>query len=437
MITGRLSSWQPAFFVPGRWAKVKKGQIAATLLPYVAENEYLYRQTKTRGRGHAPRASKHLSIMKRIIVGCLALMCAATMAVRAAAGEGRQAPGQKVKKWTSLAPKLKDAFFSTGEALRIGDNVLLYQYETGGWPKNVNMQLPLDEAAKAKLRENRAGTNESTIDNKATTTEITYLCRLYNATGQERFAAGALRGMDYLFRAQYANGGWPQFYPRPKGYYTHITFNDDAMTNVLKVMRDVAKGKAPYAFMPDSIRAKAQAALDKGVDCILKTQVVQDGKPTVWCAQYDEHTLKPAAARAYELVSLSGAESEDIVLFLMSLSKPSPEVVRCVEAAVEWFRKSEIRGLTFEYFKDADGKRDYRMVPCPDGKDCPPLWARFYTIDGNRPFFSDRDGVARYDISEIGRERRTGYSWYNSDALEVYERFGEWEKKYGSAKGKQ
>ena len=50
---------------------------------------------------------------------------------------------------------------------------------------------------------------------------------------------------------------------------------------------------------------------------------------------------------------------------------------------------------------------------------------------------SDRDGVARYDISEIGRERRTGYSWYNSDALEVYERFGEWEKKYGSAKGKQ
>ena len=164
---------------------------------------------------------------------------------------------------------------------------------------------------------------------------------------------------------------------------------------------------------------------------------MQDGKPTVWCAQYDEHTLKPAAARAYELVSLSGAESEDIVLFLMSLSKPSPEVVKCVEAAVEWFRKSEIRGLTFEYFKDADGKRDYRMVACPDADDCPPLWARFYTIDGNRPFFSDRDGVARYDISEIGRERRTGYSWYDSNGLDVYKRYETWAKKYGSAKGKQ
>lgn len=370
--------------------------------------------------------------MKRIIVGCVALMCAATMAAQAAAGEGRQAPGQKVKKWTSLAPKLKDAFFTTGEALRIGDNVLLYQYETGGWPKNVNMQLPLDEAAKAKLRENRAGTNESTIDNKATTTEITYLCRLYNATGQERFATGALRGMDYLFRAQYANGGWPQFYPRPKGYYTHITFNDDAMTNVLKVMRDVAKGKAPYAFMPDSIRAKAQAALDKGVDCILKTQVVQDGRPTVWCAQYDENTLKPAKARAYELVSLSGQESDDIVLFLMSLSKPSPEVRRCVEDAVAWFKKSMIKGMRMEKFTNTDGKSDVHLVPCPQGDTpCPPLWARFYTIDGNRPFFCDRDGVMRFDLSEIGYERRNGYRWYNSDGMKVLKRYESWARKYG------
>ncbi len=375
--------------------------------------------------------------MKRIICGCLALLCAATIMAQAPASKGKAAPKAKVRKWTQMAPKLKDDFFKTDEALRIGDNVLLYQYETGGWPKNTNMQLPLDEAAKAKLRANRKGINESTIDNKATTTEITYLCRLYNATGQQRYADGALRGMDYLFRAQYANGGWPQFYPRPKGYYTHITFNDDAMTNVLKVMRDVAKGKQPYAFMPDSVKAKAQAALDKGISCILKTQVVQDGRPTVWCAQYDEHTLQPAAARAYELVSLSGSESEDIVLFLMSLSKPSAEIVECVENAVAWFRKSEIHGLTFEFFTDKDGKRDYRMVACPEGKDCPPLWARFYTIEGNRPFFSDRDGVPRYDISEIGRERRTGYGWYNSDALEVYERYESWAKKYGRARDKQ
>lgn len=30
------------------------------------------------------------------------------------------------------------------------------------------------------------------------------------------------------------------------------------------------------------------------------------------------------------------------------------------------------------------------MIPC---EDCPVLWARFYELDTNRPFFSDRDGI--------------------------------------------
>ena len=41
----------------------------------------------------------------------------------------------------------------------------------------------------------------------------------------------------------------------------------------------------------------------------------------------------------------------------------------------------------------------------------PPLWARFYEIGTNRPIFSDRDGVAKHDLSEIGYERRNGYAW--------------------------
>ena len=36
------------------------------------------------------------------------------------------------KDWVKLAPKLDDAFFTTPEAVRIADNVLLYQQTTGG-----------------------------------------------------------------------------------------------------------------------------------------------------------------------------------------------------------------------------------------------------------------------------------------------------------------
>ena len=373
--------------------------------------------------------------MKRIILGCLAMICAATVTAQAQTDGAGKAPKAKVKKWTSMAPKLKDSFFKTAEATRIGDNVLLYQQTTGGWPKNVNMQLPLEGEALSKVKAAKDDVNESTIDNKATTTEITYLCRLYNATGTEKYRDAVIKGFGYLFEAQYDNGGWPQFYPLSKGYYTHITYNDDAMVNVLKLMRDAAKGKEPFAFLPDSVKAKAQASLDKGIDCILKTQVVQNGVKTVWCAQHDENTLQPANARAFEQASLSGQESDDIVLFLMSLSKPSDEIRQCVEDAVAWFKKSKITGKRIEKFTNADGKKDYRIVDCAqDDAPCETLWARFYTLDDNRPFFCDRDGVMKFDVSEIGYERRNGYSWYNDDGLEVLKRYEKWEEKYGMGK---
>ena len=331
-----------------------------------------------------------------------------------------------------MASKLKDDFFTTAEAARIGDNLLFYQHESGGWPKNMQLQDELTDDVRKRIGKMKLKERYATIDNKATTTEIEYLARLYNATGEKKYLDAVVRGFDYMFKAQYANGGWPQFYPLSKGYYTHVTYNDDAMVNVLKLMRDAVKGKAPFGFLPDSVKAAAQASLDKGVDCILKTQVVQDGRPTVWCAQYDENTLQPANARAYELVSLSGQESDNIVLFLMSLSKPSPEVRRCVEDAVAWFKKSMIKGMRMEKFTNADGKSDVHLVPCPQGDTpCQPLWARFYTIDGNRPFFCDRDGVMRFDLSEIGYERRNGYRWYNSDGMKVLKRYESWARKYG------
>ena len=43
-----------------------------------------------------------------------------------------------------------------------------------------------------------------------------------------------------------------------------------------------------------------------------------------------------------------------------------------------------------------------------------PIWARFYEIGANKPIFVDRDGILRYDVSEISKERRTGYAWYGS-----------------------
>ena len=93
---------------------------------------------------------------------------------------------------------------------------------------------------------------------------------------------------------------------------------------------------------------QARASFDKGIGCILKTQIRVDGKPTVWCAQHDEHTFAPAPARAYELASFSGAESASIVALLMSIPHPSPEIVAAVKGAVAWFETHAVKDIRVE-----------------------------------------------------------------------------------------
>lgn len=371
--------------------------------------------------------------MKRILLFSVFLACTLYIYAQQDATERTYKEKRSSKEWPRIARTETDAFFSTPEASRIGDNVLLYQYDNGGWAKNIYMPAELTEEEKENLKRNKGNLDDTTIDNNATMTEIVFLARLYDATGEKRYAEGALHGLEYLLESQYDNGGWPQFYPRNYGYYTHITYNDNAMENVLKVLYDVSRGKKRYKFVPDDMRRRASEAVKKGVDCILNTQVVQGGVPTVWCAQHDEHTLLPAPARAYELESLSGAESAGVVLFLMSMKeRPSEAVVKAVDNAVEWFRKSMITDLKRENFTDGEGRRDYRMVKSI-GKDaaCDTLWARFYTLEDNRPFFCDRDGVRKYDVSEIGHERRNHYSWYTDQPKKVLARYEKWRKTVG------
>lgn len=361
--------------------------------------------------------------MKKICLCCLALVSLTSVFAQEETVSYKEK--KPYKDWVNLAPELGDSFFKTPEAIRIGDNVLLYQQTTGGWPKNIYMPAELTPQELEDVLASKDDVNESTIDNSATTTEINYLSRLYQTTNMDKYRAAALQGICYLLKAQYPNGGWPQFWPRPTCYYTHITYNDNAMVRVLELLRQVYEKKTPYTYVPDSICDRARTAFNKGIECILKTQVTQNGKPTVWCAQHDEYTLAPAKARAYELPSLSGAESDNIVLLLMSLPNPSQEIIDCIENAVEWFKASKIEGWKKEYFTNAEGKKDYRMVPCTD---CKPLWARFYTLKDNRPFFCDRDGIKRYNLSEIGYERRNGYGWYNDAGINLLKKYEKWKK---------
>ena len=323
------------------------------------------------------------------------------------------------------------AWYGSAEAVRIADNLLLYQHDIGGWDKNIDMAREVSAADRAKLeKEKHDPEAHSTIDNSSTYTQIDYLARVYTATQQPRFAAAVHHGFDYLMRAQYPNGGWPQFFPLRHGYWDHITYNDDAMVGVLDALRAIA-GRAPeYAFLSDAERARATQAIGRAVECILKTQVTQNGKLTVWCAQHDEKSLAPAKARAYEHPSLSGAESVGIVEFLMGIDHPSPEVVRAVQSAVEWFRASALHGIRLERKPAPGTPKGYDITVVADPA-APRLWARFYELGTNRPIFSGRDSVIRYSLAEIEYERRNGYRWYVDRPARLLEKeYPEWSAKW-------
>jgi PelA/Pel-15E family pectate lyase len=324
----------------------------------------------------------------------------------------------------------KPEWYASADAVRVADNVLLYQRETGGWPKNIDMAVVLSEQGKAEIVKQK-GADDSLIDNGATYTQMAYLARVFNATKQSRFKESFIKGFDYLLKAQYENGGWPQYYPRLTGYYKRITYNDDAMINVMSLLRNVARKDHAYSFVDEARRVKAEQAVAKGIECILKTQVVVNGKLTVWCAQHDEVTLAPAPARTYEHISLSGSESVGVVRFLMGIERPDARVVEAIESAITWFKQSKLSGIKVVEKRDASFPNGFDRVVVEDAN-AGPLWARFYEIGTNRPIFSGRDSVIKYSMAEIEHERRTGYGWYTNAPARLLEKdYPAWQAKRG------
>ena len=319
-------------------------------------------------------------------------------------------------------------WYQTDEAARIADQLVFYQKDNGGWEKNVDLSLILTQNEKDKIIAAKSEVGETTIDNSTTFTQLQYLARLISGSlkkssppsNHPKHLAAFFKGFDYLLSSQYENGGFPQFFPLRQGYYTHITYNDDAMIGVLEFLRDIANKKEDYLFVDEERRAKAEKSIAKGLEVILKTQVKINGVKTVWCAQHDEKTLEPAPARNFEPISLSGSESVGIVRFLMEIKNPSAEIIEAIESAVKWFEKSKITGIKVETIPVKDAIRGIDRVVVQD-KNAPPLWARFYEIPTNRPIFIGRDKILRNTLAEIEIERRTGYSYYTNSPQKLLE----------------
>lgn len=307
--------------------------------------------------------------------------------------------------------------------------ILLFQNTDGGWPKNIKWdQFKTIKEASDNLKDLKA---KSTIDNSATYTEIRLLNKAYHKTKNSTYRDAALRGLKFILREQRTSGGW-------RGADVDaITFNDNAMIGVMRLLTEVVQSKSEFSYIEETTRIKCQQALDKALKVVLDCQIVVNGKKTAWCQQHHHISLKPIKARTYELPSISGVESVEIIRYLMDIEESSNEIIESIEGAILWFRQSAINDLRIEKFaikpvqyNNKIINHDIRTVTDNNAK---PIWARFYDINTNRPFFCNRDGIKVYTLHEVKLERRTGYSWYSYSPEKLLNKdYPKWKKKLKS-----
>jgi len=307
-----------------------------------------------------------------------------------------------------------NGWFEGFEAKRIAANVISHQSPQGGWPKNI------DTGAKKYDGDPKA--LKPTFEAGATLGELRFLARIYRVTLDATYRTAFEKGLKYVIDAQYPTGGWAQSSPPPKTSNRRILFEGNSMVSIMTFLHDVANAKR-YSFVRKDNRDAARNSLNLGVECIVKSQILDDNEVrTIWCARHDERTLEPASGRRSDPAMLDTIDSAGILLLLMNLENPDLPTIRAVHAGCTWFENAVQSSMRVEA---RDG--DFFVVP---DLDAPPLWARYYEIGKNRPVFTTRMGVQKLRMAEIERERRAEMPWYGSWGQPVLLKYSSWKEKY-------
>lgn len=332
-----------------------------------------------------------------------------------------------------IQPKPDQPKYNETEITKIADNILIYQRNNGGWPKNYDMQaiLTSDQIDSLTKTKNKYHT---TFDNSTTYTHIEYLAQVYTITHIEKYKDACLKGISFTLSAQYPVGGWPQYFPLEDNYSRRITFNDGAYIGIMGMLKKIVDNDSNFSFVGNDVRGKVKVAFEKGLECILNTQIIDHGKLTVWCQQHNEIDLSPAWARAFEPPAICNGESSSIVLFLMSIDHPGPKIIKSVQGAVNWFNDSKIHHTRVKTVPAPAEKSKFKttttdQVVVADSL-APPIWTRYYEPGTDKPLFCDRNSKFLYSLAEVSRERRSGYGWYTYAPQEVLQKYPAWQKKW-------
>ncbi|WP_197453707.1 pectate lyase [Caulifigura coniformis] len=324
-----------------------------------------------------------------------------------------------IKHYRDQSNRTDYARYREEQTREIADNLLLHQRANGGWPPNFDPLRILTPDERRETAEEH-WREDTSLDNHASYPNTEFLAWAYSVTRNERHRDAAVRGLEFLLKAQYPHGGWPHSWPNKRDYRPHVTIVDGVMVGVLTTLHRAADRREPFQALPPELAARVGEAVERGDRCLLALQVKRNGVLTGWASQYDEITLKPTQGRSYELPALISSETVGVLEYLMSFDTPTAEMEAAIEGGARWLEESQIRGLRIvrveaETIRYQNHTSRDDVVAIEDAT-APVLWARFYDLETNEPVLANRDGLRVKSLAEVERERRTGYSWYGGYA---------------------
>ncbi len=290
-------------------------------------------------------------------------------------------------------------------------NITTWQAENGGWRKG-NLDgyaTPYDGVG----FQDSYFANLSTLADKATTGEIRFLAEQYSISENESnmtiFKNAVERGVDFIVDAQHSSGGWPQVYPAIDclgcEYHNLMTYNDYVIPSAMLLLWDVSVKMDPFNsdIVDDLNHSQIQLALDKGMDFILKSQIMVDGKPTIWGQQHHPETYESMSGRSWELACRTPNESSFVTAILLNWPDRSPDIVNATWGAVGWYEDNAIENMWFDQNSGTITERDGAS-----------MWYRYYNVSQDEYFFTGYDSKKVYDLYDIPEAQRSTYSWaYN------------------------
>lgn len=185
-------------------------------------------------------------------------------------------------------------------ALSVADGIIAAQLPAGGWnymhdfAGEDSIRRWYDTIGKNgwRLEEFHHYDGNATFDDEGTAEASQFLLRAYLVQREARLLPPLQRAIQFVLDSQYANGGWPQRFPRAEGeapYAPYITFNDAvADANILFLLM-------VYHTLGDE---RALAAIRRAMEIFPATQGA--GSQPAWSLQHHHETLQPMGARTYE-----------------------------------------------------------------------------------------------------------------------------------------